>query len=118
MAAKFNGGRFVGNTATAPAHVQAAYRTWQNPPPVELYDLENDPWEFRNLADEPAMAEVKRRLTGELARFRKEHRDPLLDRGKLDKLAEEHDHVNRNVKGGRYGKGDNWGYLQYLSTDP
>ena len=48
------------------------------------------------------MADVKRRLTGELARFRKEHRDPLLDRGTLDKLAEEHDHANSNIKGGRY----------------
>lgn len=103
---------------TASADVQQAYRTWRNPPRVELYDLANDPWEFRNLADKPEMAGVKRRLVGELARFRKEHGDPLLDPGRLDKLAKEHDHVNRNMKGGRYGKEDNWNYVQYLDTHP
>ncbi len=101
----------------AASHVRKAYATWRNPPPVELYDLANDPWEFRNLADDPQAAEVKQRLRDELQRFRTEHSDPLLDPDRLRKLAEEHDHVAQHVKGGRYGRGENWGYLKYLRDD-
>jgi N-sulfoglucosamine sulfohydrolase len=99
---------------SAPKPVQEAYATWRNPPPVELYDLQNDPWEFRNLSDKPELADVKERLLDELRRFRHEHDDPLLDPAKLEKLSAEHDHVAENDKGGRYGKGQSWKYLEYL----
>lgn len=102
--------------AAAP-HVRQAYATWPNPPMVELYDLGNDPWEFRNLADEPQVADVKQRLMDELQQFRAEHGDPLLDPDKLKKLAEEHDHVAQHAKGGRYGRGESWGYLKYLQDE-
>jgi len=98
----------------AAMHVRQAYATWRNPPPVELYDLADDPWEFRNLGDKPQLAELKQRLMDELRRFRKEHGDPLLDPDKLKKLAEEHDPVTQHVKGGRYGRGETWNYLKYL----
>jgi N-sulfoglucosamine sulfohydrolase len=98
----------------APKPIQEAYATWRNPPPVELYDLQNDPWEFHNLSDKPEPAEVRQRLLDELRRFRHEHNDPLLDPAKLEKLAAEHDHVATNEKGGRYGKGQSWKYLEYL----
>ena len=98
----------------APADVRKAYATWRNPPSVELYDLKNDPWEFCNLAGNPELADVKQRLLDKLQRFREDLGDPLLDAGRLKKLAEEHDHVARNVKGGRYGRGQSWRYLQYL----
>ena len=35
-------------------------------PAEELYDLDSDPWELKNLADDPALAEVKTRLSSEL----------------------------------------------------
>lgn len=100
--------------ATAPQHVQQAYATWAKPPPVELYDLKEDPWEFRNVADSPNLAEVKRRLLAELQEFRERHGDPLLDADKLNMLAEEHHHVATKVKGGRYGSDENWKYRTYL----
>jgi N-sulfoglucosamine sulfohydrolase len=96
--------------------VRQAYATWRNPPPVELYDLMHDPWEFENLADKPEMAEVKQRLLDELRRFRQQHNDPLLDPQKLRKLAEEHEYVATQLKGGRYGPKQQWEYLRYLQA--
>lgn len=37
----------------------------------ELYDLDSDPWCTRNLADEPTLAETRKRLTAELKHWRK-----------------------------------------------
>ncbi len=100
----------------APRHVQQAYAIWRSPPPVELYDLRHDPWEFRNLGERPEMAIVKQRLLDALQRFRTQHGDPLLDSARLLQLADEHDNVAENEKGGRYGKGQNWKYLEYLQA--
>lgn len=38
-------------------------------PPEELYDLQNDPWEFHNLASDPVHAETLKRLRMELDRW-------------------------------------------------
>ncbi|MDH3584849.1 MAG: sulfatase, partial [Phycisphaerae bacterium] len=53
--------------AAAPKSIQAAYDRFLKPPPQELYDLQNDPHEFDNLADSPEHAGVKKRL---IATFR------------------------------------------------
>jgi len=98
----------------APGHVRQAYATWRKPPVVELYDLQADPWEFRNLADRAELAGVKDRLSSELRKFRKGFRDPLLDSDKLRRLAAEHDDVAMNLKRGRYGPRQSWRYLKYL----
>jgi hypothetical protein len=42
------------------------------------------------------------------------HGDPLLVADKLQKLAAEHQYVAKNLKGGRYGRAQNWQYLKYL----
>jgi len=100
----------------APRHVQQAYATWRHPPPIELYDLRNDPWEFRNLADKPEVTDVKQRLLDELQRFREQRHDPLLDPEKLKKLAAEHEYVAAKVEGGRYGHRQSWKYPTYLQA--
>lgn len=43
----------------------------------ELYDLNTDPGEFRNLARDPAHADRRRRLTEELRSWQQQHRDPV-----------------------------------------
>lgn len=97
-----------------PKHIADAYQLWRSPPAVELYDLQADPWEFRNQSENPKLADVKARLLAELKAFREKHSDPLLNADKLKRLAEEHDHVAKHLKNGRYGAGQSWKYQTYL----
>ena len=45
--------------------------------PVLLFDLENDPWELHNLADDPAAAAHRQRLESLLLKARKAVDDPV-----------------------------------------
>ena len=74
--------------------VRRAFDTFADPPEFELYDLENDPVEFENLAGKPEMAEVEARMKNALIEYRKETEDPFLDPAYVDefiKRAEEGD---------------------------
>lgn len=48
-------------------------------PDYELYDLEKDPEELRNLANDPALATVKKDLIARLEKWQKDIRDPGID---------------------------------------
>jgi len=75
----------------AKEEVRQAYATWLDAPPVELYDLKTDPYEWHNRADDPQLAEVKSRLLAELRRWQEQTGDPLANRKKLARLTAEHD---------------------------
>lgn len=69
--------------------VEEAYARWENPPEYELYDLQKDPYEWSDLAGDPAYANIKERLIESLYQFRHDTRDPFLDRSNLDAFMEE-----------------------------
>ena len=53
--------------AAAPRHVREAYREMRQPPEFELYDLEEDPYEFRNLAGDPRYSQPLGELRRDLS---------------------------------------------------
>lgn len=66
--------------------VDRAFDTFADPPEYELYDLQNDPAEFYNLAGKADVADVQKRLTAALMQWRKQTDDPFLDRAMLKKF--------------------------------
>ncbi len=94
---------------SASAEVRKSYRLMERPPRFEFYDLKTDPFEFRNLADDPARADVLRELQRELARWRKETNDPLLDARNLQRFKAE---AQIDSKSGARERG--WEYPNYF----
>jgi len=93
--------------------VQAAYRRMEKPPKFELYDLRNDPFEFRNLALQPEHAETLRRLSEKLDSWREQTQDPLLDAKNLSLLQKE---INACMVDGKPNKQDlHWTYPEHFS---
>lgn len=65
-----------------------AFEVAANPPEFELYDLQNDPWEFHNLAGEAEHAPTFDRLKKALADWRGETNDPLRSKEGWDQVAQ------------------------------
>jgi len=63
----------------------------ETPPEYELYDLQADPHEFRNLVSDDEHAETLAELKTQLAAWRTRTNDPLLDSGNLQRLKTEID---------------------------
>ena len=57
-----------------PPNVAIAYH-----PHIELYDLAQDPWEFHNVAEEPAYADTRRELCSRLYAHLEATGDPILE---------------------------------------
>ncbi|GAB3401947.1 sulfatase-like hydrolase/transferase [Flindersiella endophytica] len=47
---------------------------------LQLFDLEQDPWEQHNLADDPSYAEIRAALEAELTAWQRKQHDPLAGR--------------------------------------
>jgi N-sulfoglucosamine sulfohydrolase len=56
---------------------------------LELYDLENDPDEFKNLAGTPELAEVQASLVRSLQDWRRDTEDPLLDPAQMQSFLQD-----------------------------
>lgn len=96
--------------AQAAHHVNAAYTEMHKPPRYQLYDLQNDPHEFRNLAAIPEHAATLSELSQALMQWRQETNDPLLNPRNLDRLTAE----VTAVKFKSDGKQVTWDYPDYF----
>tara|TARA_R110002072_G_scaffold271954_2_gene431972 strand:- start:4670 stop:6130 length:1461 start_codon:yes stop_codon:yes gene_type:complete len=65
--------------------IKEVYDRVENPPEVELYDLQQDPYEWSNLADNSELADVRERLLLEVEEWRQSTNDPLLDPAEFKK---------------------------------
>ena len=82
----------------------------RQPPRYELYDLENDPFEFRNLANAPEYAEIFLELQSSLTDWRKQTGDPLLDPRSFAATGRR----GASIKSKSTGKKHDWGYPDYF----
>jgi N-sulfoglucosamine sulfohydrolase len=75
------------------------YPIWQDHKPhEELYDIQSDPEQMRNLADDPAFADIKDELRGKLFGWMVETADlGLIDETEIVVRAAEYDGVSRLV---------------------
>lgn len=77
--------------AKAPETVRTAYHRMQTPPAYELYDLQSDPYEFKNLAADAEHAGTLAELKTQLAAWRQRTRDPMLIADNVTRLKGEID---------------------------
>jgi N-sulfoglucosamine sulfohydrolase len=89
--------------------VRTAYARMEKPPRWELYDLQADPHEFRDLAADPAHAATLARLQGALGRWREETSDPLLKPSNLARLKAEISAVRKQE-----AREQSWDYPYYF----
>jgi N-sulfoglucosamine sulfohydrolase len=96
--------------ASVAPYVRDAFDRWSHPPRYELYDLENDPYEWRNLADDPQFAAAKVRLIKALTDMQERTRDPFLDPVNVEAFVAEQ-LANRDL---RYRRKQDfrWSYLE------
>jgi N-sulfoglucosamine sulfohydrolase len=107
----FAAGCTPAEVATAPAHVQAAYDRFLDPPRWELYDLATDPEEWTNLADSASHADVKQRLIGALEAWQENEiiQDPLAAFSNQVLYAQaQEDAIGTNYRSDPYFR---WNYL-------
>mgnify|MGYP006116258029 FL=1 len=85
--------RFFSGLATslekAPKPIRESYRRMKTPHAFELYDLQQDPYEFQDLVSDPGHASILADLKQQLHDWRKKTQDPLLDKKNLERLAAE-----------------------------
>jgi N-sulfoglucosamine sulfohydrolase len=96
--------------AAAAPEVHNAYRLQQKPPRYELYDLQADPYEFRNLTSSAGHAAILADLKQQLANWREQTQDPLLNPTNLTRLKAEVYAVGSKAE----GKQLTWGYPFYF----
>ncbi len=63
--------------------IREVYDRYRQPPLIELYDLQEDPHEYQNLAMNPGYIKIQEGLLKELQQWRMETHDPYLDPQKL-----------------------------------
>ncbi len=94
----------------ASPQVREAYKRMEMPSRFELYDLEGDPFEFRDLAGDPDYAQTLQELQQQLQQWRETTRDPLLNPDNLHRLKAEMGTVTSKKE----ARKREWEYLEYF----
>ena len=110
---RFFGQQVLAALPKAPKRVQAAYALMKRPPKYQLYDLKKDPYEFVNLAEDPAHRQALDELSAELTRWRKHTRDPLLNPDNIIRLKAEIDGIRQGNDFSKVKIGQ-WKYPEYF----
>ncbi len=102
--------------ATLPDALQDIYERWENPPAFEFYDLEKDPWEFNNLADDPNYKDELMHMKSVLKNWRVATRDPFVDSLHFKMIKAEVESVNKYYPNHSYQKDTafRWRYPKYF----
>ncbi len=69
--------------------IRTVYDHVERPPEFELFDLEKDPFEYENLADNPEHKERVQELSRKVDAWRRKTRDPFLDPAYAEAYARE-----------------------------
>ena len=92
---QFTNNRFFENLKdtilSAGEPIKSAYLNMERPVRYELYDLKDDPYEFSNLAADPAHSNNLARLQKILQNWREETNDPMLNHNNVLRLKAEVD---------------------------
>lgn len=112
----FDGGTEASEILNSSPAIINAYKTWRNPPKHELYDLQNDPYEFNNLADNVQYQDILTRMIAALETWQAETNDPLADPVKFAKFNKEMDSIKTYFPNDSYtnNKDFKWGYPDYF----
>ena len=78
--------------------VRAVFNRYEQRPPLELYDLQQDPEEFINLANDPAYQTVINRLQKALTQWQQQTHDPMLDSTKRARMIRVHQNISEKSR--------------------
>jgi N-sulfoglucosamine sulfohydrolase len=92
---------------TASPLAKRIYKDWLYPNKIQLYDLENDPWEFNDLSANPQYAAIKERLLKAIFQWQKDTDDPFRFPENLNRLTQEVDTI-------KVVKNMQWQYPHYM----
>ena len=97
----------------APPAIRQAYAHWRHQGAVELYDLQQDPHEWHDLAQDPAHAATRDHLLAVLRQWQITTRDPLADPALLARFIADHARISATA-GSHKIPGFRWPYLDYF----
>jgi N-sulfoglucosamine sulfohydrolase len=100
----FDGGTEEAELSSADALVREAYRRYKSPPEYELFDLKDDPHEWRNLANVDANKKVMKKLQEALKSWQQTTRDPLAEPSILEAYVREMEEVRKKYPNHSYQK--------------
>ncbi|MBT3383456.1 MAG: sulfatase [Prolixibacteraceae bacterium] len=112
----FVAGTNLEETTALDTDMAEVYRIWRNPPQYELYDLINDPLEFKNLSDNAEFSEELERLKKVLKLWQIETNDPFNDPVKHQRYNQDIKDIAEKYEGTSYRNDPDfkWKYVDYF----